>query len=295
MEGRSREQRLKAESRRKHTMNLLQRYPITSFFVLAFVLAWGIRITMNVASIEAPPLKLLAEFAPAIAALIVTRALTGKGSARTLLGREKAWRLHPWWYALVLLGPAALQLVSIGLFVLFGGPGVQFQFPGLVFLFTLIIGLLSATGEEIGWRGFAFPRLQARSNLVVASLIIGTLWACWHIPDDLTNLGLLAVPSTYIGFLWFLGLNVIGSLFMGWVYNRTGGSLFLMVLAHLGLTIFWKFVILPEQVGQFRPDYLSVILMGIVVVIVAVFTVTKKRTPAQLPEQVSTGAQQSVG
>lgn len=277
-------------------MNLLKRYPITAFFVLAFALAWGIRITMNVTSIQIPPLKLLAEFGPAIAALIVTRVLYGKGSARTLLGRVKAWRLPPWWYALVLLGPAVLQLASIGLFVLFGGPGVQFQFPGLVFLFTLIIGLLSATGEEIGWRGFAFPRLQSRSNLVVASLIVGALWAFWHIPDDITNLGLLTVPSTYIGFLWFLGLNVIGSLFMGWVYNRTGGSITLMVLAHLGLTIFLKFVILPEQVGQFDPSDLSIILMGVVAVILVVFSGPKNAAQAQQPsEQMSSVVQESIG
>jgi membrane protease YdiL (CAAX protease family) len=276
-------------------MNLLKRYPITAFFVLAFVLAWSIRITMNIASIEAPPLKLLAEFGPAIAALIVTRALYGKGGARTLLGRVKAWRLHPWWYALVLLGPAALQLASIGLFVLFGGPGAQFRSPSLDFLPTLIIGLLLATGEEIGWRGFAFPRLQARFNLVVASLVVGALWSFWHIPDDVTSLGKLAVSSTYIGFLWFLGLNMIGSLFMGWVYNRTGGSITLMVLAHLGLTIFTYFALVPEQTWQFNPINLSVILMGVVMVIVVVLTGTKKSAPAQQPEQASSDVQPSVG
>lgn len=276
-------------------MNLLKRYPITAFFVLAFALAWCIRITMNIASIEAPPLKLLAEYGPAIAALIVTRALYGKGSARTLLSRVKAWRLHPWWYVLVLLGPAALGVVSIGLFVLFGGPGVQFQFPGLTILFSLIIALLISVGEEIGWRGFAFPRLQSRSNLVVASLVIGSLWAFWHVPDDITRLSLLAVPSTYISFLWFLGLTVIGSLFMGCVYHRTGGSILLMALAHMGLTIFWNFVILPEQAGQFDPSDLSVILMGIVVVSIVVLTGTKKRALAQEPEPVSSGAQHSVG
>jgi hypothetical protein len=106
-------------------MNLLKRYPITAFFVLAFVLAWSIRITMNVTSIQIPPLKLLAEFGPAIAALIVTTALSGKAGRRVLLGRVRQWRVNPWWYVLVLLGPAALQLVSIGLFVFFGGTGAR--------------------------------------------------------------------------------------------------------------------------------------------------------------------------
>ncbi len=67
-----------------------------------------------------------------------------------------------------------------------------------------------------------------------------------------------------------------------------------MVLAHLGLIIFWRFAILPEQPGQFSPSGLSVILMGIVMVIVVAFTGMKKSTPAQ-QEQVASGAQQSAG
>ncbi len=276
-------------------MHLLKRYPITAFFVLALVLAWGIRITENTTSITIPPLNLLAEYGPAIAALLVTTALSGKAGRSAFLGRIRHWRVNPWWYVLVLLGPIALQLVSIGLFVLFGGPGVQFQFPDLGFLFTLVIGLLSFAGEEMGWRGFAFPQLQSRSNLVVASLIVGVLWAFWHIPGDITSLNLLALPTTYIAFLWFLGLTVVGSLFIGWVYNRTGGSISLMVLAHLGLIIFWKFAHQPEQTWQFSPSGLSVILIGIVMIIVMAFTGTKKRTLAQEPEQISAGTQHSAG
>jgi membrane protease YdiL (CAAX protease family) len=263
-------------------VNLLKRFPITSFFILAFALDWAIRITMNVTSIQAPPLKLLAEYAPALAAILVTVALQGKGGVRPLLSRVRLWRLNPWWYILVLLGPAALGLVSIGLFVLFGGQGVQFRFLGLELLFLLVIGFLSSLGEEIGWRGFAFPRLQSRSNLLVASLIVGALWGVWHFPDDITSLGLLAAPSTYIAFSWFLGLSVIGSVFMGWVYNRTGGSILLMTLSHMGLTIFWNFVIVSNQkVGQFGPDDLFIILMGIAVALLLVFTGAKQVAPAQ--------------
>src|SRR5437867_3485362 len=141
-------------------MNLLKRYPITAFFVLAFVISWGIRIPMGIASIDATPLKLLAEYGPAIAALIVTGAVNGKAGMRALLGRLLLWRVNPWWYVLVLFGPAALQLVSIGVFVLFSGSGGQFQFPGLFLPVILTIGIILSVGEEIGWRGFALPHLQ---------------------------------------------------------------------------------------------------------------------------------------
>ncbi len=276
-------------------MNLLKRYPITAFFVLAFVLSWSIRIGMNITSIDAAPLKLLAEFGPAIAALIVTTALNGKVGVRVLLGRVLKWRANPWRYALALLGPAALQLISIGAFVLLGGPGGQFQFPGLVLPIILTIGIILSMGEEIGWRGFASPHLQSRSNPVVASLIIGVLWAFWHVPGDITNLSLLTSPSTYIAFLWFLGLTVSGSVLMAWVYNRTGGSLLLMALFHLGLTVLWQFVTLPQAVGQFGPAELSVVLMGIAAVMVVVLDACMRTTQEQpssvplLEVQVSAG------
>ena len=202
-------------------MNLLKRYPITSFFVLAFMISWSIRIPMAIFSIDAAPLKLLAEFGPTIAALIVTGAVHGKAGVRALLGRVRKFRVNPWWYVLVLFVPAALQLASIGVFVLFGGPGAQFQFPGLFLPVILTIGIILSIGEEIGWRGFALPRLQTRTNPLIASLIIGVLWGIWHIPGDLPTLlnnpSLLAASSTYVAYAWFLGLTVIGSVLIAWV------------------------------------------------------------------------------
>ena len=264
-------------------MNLLKRCPIIAFFVLAFVISWSIRIPMAIASIEVAPLKLLAEYGPAIAALIVTAALSGKAGVGALLSRLLLWRIKPWWYVLVLFGPAAFQLVSIGAFVLVGSPGSRFQFPGLGLLITLTIGILLSIGEEIGWRGFALPHLQSRSTPLVASFIIGVLWAFWHVPSDITNLNLLTSPSTYIAFLWFLGLTVTGSVLMAWVYNHTGGSLLLMALSHLGLSVLWQFVALPQQAGQFGPDKLATVLMGIAAVVVVVLDARMRTTQEQPP------------
>jgi len=101
------------------------------------------------------------------------------------------------------------------------------------------------------------------------------------VPGDITNLGLLTSSSTYIAFLWFLGLTITGSVLMAWVYNRTGGSLLLMALFHLGLTVLWQFVALPQQVGQFGPAELSVVLMGIVAVMVVVLDARMRTTQEQ--------------
>jgi len=72
---------------------------------------------------------------------------------------------------------------------------------------------------------------------------------------------------------------------MAWVYSRTGGSLLLMALFHLGLTVLWQFVALPQQVGQFGPAELSVVLMGIAAVMVVVLD-ARMRTTQEQPSSV---------
>lgn len=272
-------------------MRILKRYPATSFFVLAFLISWSIRISMVILGIDVAPLKLLAEFGLTFAALIVTGAISGKAGVRALLSRVKRYRVNPVWYVLVLSGPAALQLVSIGLFVLFGGPGARFQFSGLLLPIILTIGLLLSFGEEIGWRGFAFPQMQARFHPVVASLIIGVLWAIWHIPGDfptmLKNPALLSESSTYLAFLWFLGLTTTGSVLMGWIYNRTGGSILLMALFHLGLSLLGQFATTPQAIGQFNPMDLSTIMMAVIAIIVIAVTATKPATDQEKTREQS--------
>lgn len=266
-------------------MNLIKRYPITSFFVLSFVLVWSIRITLNTLSLTIPPVNLVAEYSPTIAAIIVAAALDGGAGVRALLSRVGRWRVNPGWYLLVLVGPAALELVALGLFVLVGGPGARLQFPGLNFglLFLLLLGLALSLGEEIGWRGFALPHMQTRFGSVGASLIIGALWAIWHIPGDITNLRLLTLPTTYIAFLWFLSFTMLASVLMGWVYNRTGGSILIAALFHLGLSILWRFVMLPEKGGQFSPNDLFTLLMGVIIVTGIVVARTCRSAPTPQP------------
>ena len=93
---------------------------------------------------------------------------------------------------------------------------------------ALIFGLLISLVEEVGWRGYAFPRLQARWGSLAGGVMLGVIWYLWHIPMFLG----LGVPMNLVlvMLLYFCG----ASLFLAWIYNGTQRSLLLAVLAHLG-------------------------------------------------------------
>jgi membrane protease YdiL (CAAX protease family) len=117
-------------------------------------------------------------------------------------------------------------------------------------------------GEELGWRGFALPRMQARKPALAASLLLGILWGLWHLPFE------IAVGISPLGYLDFL-LFIIGfSVLYTWVYNNTWGSLFLIVLFHAVMDIVVS-TILPTSTTWIVP-ILTLILLWVVVALVVV-------------------------
>ena len=102
--------------------------------------------------------------------------------------------------------------------------------PLLGFAFFLAFSIFpgSALGEEIGWRGYALPRLQGRMSALSASLILAPIWALWHLPLWLQGKP-FQTPTLYAGFV----ISAFAlSILLTWVYNSTGGSLLLVVLLH---------------------------------------------------------------
>src|SRR5215218_11228303 len=216
-------------------MSLVRRHPLITFFVLTYALAWILWLPLVVLqdTIPAVPglvLVLLGSNVPSLLAIVLTALLLGRGALRKLLGRLLIWRVNPLWYLVVVLGPAALAGGVVALNTLLGGPALSLGMPLLgvaVFLaFSIFPG--SALGEEIGWRGYALPRLQAGRSALSASLLLAPIWALWHLPLWLTG-DPVKTPTFYAAFVVSaFALSVI----LTWVYNSTGGSLLMVVLLH---------------------------------------------------------------
>jgi membrane protease YdiL (CAAX protease family) len=233
----------------------LARYPLTSFFVIAYLFAWLIEVPIALSAQGILPFALphvtvaigiiAATFGPAVAAFVMTGTIEGKAGVLRLLRRLVQWRVGIQWYLFVLVGiPIIIVLGTIvipGALEVFQpiiGP-LLLAYP-LAFLLTFLLG--GPLGEEPGWRGFALPRLQERNGPLGGSLILGVLWALWHFPLFWSGVW---TPPTVPNMVMFILMITALTVIMTWVFNHAAGSVLLMMLTHASFNTFANKIDLP--------------------------------------------------
>ena len=218
------------------------RASLLAFLGLAFALSWAIEIPLALQARDVVQLGLpdalhyLASFGPMLAALLVAR-VGGGGALRRLLGGLARWRVAPR-YALFAVGaPLALfalaGLVSalLGAAPDLGHLGEVDGLPNLGALGALALWLATfGVGEELGWRGFALPRLQASLTAWRATLVLGVAWAAWHLPAFFYRPTYRAMGPA--GFVAFSVSILAASVVFTWLFNATGGSVLVVALFH---------------------------------------------------------------
>ncbi len=263
-------------------VQLARRHPLTVFFVLAYALTWAVWIPRAL-GVQVGVVGQAWTWMPAVAAFAAA-ALTGGRAAVSDLGRRLVrWRVAWPWYAVVIVGPAVFSLAVGAVYVLLGGSwsaalpaAFTTPFPSLA-LFLVILTLTDGLGEETGWRGFALPRLLERSNPLVASLLLGVLWAGWHLPLVWTEGSSLSGSPVW---LLFLNLPATSVLFT-WVFLRTRGSVLLAALLH-GATNLFVVSPVPGVSGDLTLSLLATAakwVLVLVLVAVAGAQLTRKADP----------------
>ncbi|WP_372449283.1 CPBP family intramembrane glutamic endopeptidase [Streptomyces montanisoli] len=237
----------------------MARAPLTSFFLMAFVLSWlawtpyvlsenGLGIAHFAFPSALGTTQLLgvlpgAYLGPILSAFAVTAITDGRPGLRAWTGRLAKWRVNWRWYAgVIVAAPAALTIASVAL------AGAGPVLPSAAVLTAYVPGLLlqmvtTGLAEEPGWRDFAMPRLQRRYGPLTGTLIVGPLWGAWHLPLFLTEWG--GWPDvTWRQPVVFVVTTVAFSFVMTWVFNRSGESLPIAMLLHTGvnnyLSIAWS-------------------------------------------------------
>lgn len=216
-------------------ITLIKRYPLAAFFIGAYLGSWLFWSPMvlipdlpfgHIALINQLGLFL----GPFTSALLVTLITEGRGAMRALLTRMVQWRAPLVWYLLaVLMIPV---VTGAGYFI--GGQQVELPTVQLLAMSYVIFLLGGPLQEEIGWRGFALPRLQTKLTPLVASLLLGVIHCLWHAPLFFTAEWDTArdSPDQYLAYLLLvLSLSIV----MTWLYNGSRGSVLLVILGHNGI------------------------------------------------------------
>ena len=205
----------------------IAKHPVLSFIVTAFGWTWPLAALIQ----QSMVFPLLALFGPCIAAIIVLYANRGIAGLRELGSKFRlSGALLPWCVIAAII--PLLLLVPIWLFrTWFWGP-IEFEMNPLSVL-GLVVALL-IVGEEVGWRGFLLPYLLQRYSPVISSLIVGLVWAVWHLPNFL----LPNYPHRGLPFSAFVMITLAFSVLFTWLYLNTAGSLVIMVIFHAALNLF---------------------------------------------------------
>ena len=218
------------QSNRSLLARLINDYPVVVFSALAIGFSWTVWIATF--SITTPRSGLgmlgivLGAFGPAAAGAVVTR-LRGE-SVRAWLATVFDWRRPLRWYGLAIAVPVVGAIgVAAVVFSLVGLPDSS-SLAQLApwFLFNLVLATLFTGGnEEFGWRGFALPHLQKRFSALTASVLLGGVWALWHVP--------MFVYGVYqLSPLLYAACVVSFAVILTWYYNASDGSVLGAVLLH---------------------------------------------------------------
>jgi uncharacterized protein len=218
----------------------IRRHPLVAFFVLTVAFTWAIEIPMQVFQLQ--PLQLVVGWMPGLAALLVAGAIEGPDGIRTLLRGLLLWRVSLQWHALALFGFLVLWFAAQALNPAFGGSGLHLPALSLAVLVSfvgMLIVRMLLSSEELAWSGFALPRLQARHSALAASLLLGVIWAAWHLP-------LFFTPGSQrdMGFALFLVGTICTRVMLTWVFNSSGGSVLLCSLLHQSINT-WTDLLAP--------------------------------------------------
>jgi membrane protease YdiL (CAAX protease family) len=222
----------------------IRRRPVGVYFSLAFLLSYGGFIVVDgpkLARSEAiPPLDALLLFPVLVVGvgllgIVLTAIVDGRAGLRDLFSRMGRWRVNVGWYAAALFIPPVLILAVLSILSALVSPAFT---PGY-FLLGVVFGLVPGFFEEIGWMGFAFPKMRRNMknrSVLATGVLLGVLWGLWHAPV-VDSLGAAAPHGVYWlpFFLSFIALVAAIRVLIVWIYSNTQ-SVLLAQLMHFSST-----------------------------------------------------------
>jgi membrane protease YdiL (CAAX protease family) len=234
--------------------------PLLTYYLLTFAISWGGGLVVlgpeGFLGLREPSQPeflggiLSGIIGPSVAGALLTRFVDGRSGLRHLRSRLFKWQVAAHWYAVALLsGPLVSSVVLLLLRLNDRGFVPQIlisDHKSSLLLLGVAAGSVIGFCEELGWTGFAVPRLRRHHGILTTGMIVGFLWGGWHFPIFSGASRSAGMPAAlYLSVLLFSFLPPFRVL-MVWLYDRTG-SLFLAMIMHAGLSA--TSLILQPQTG----------------------------------------------
>lgn len=273
-------------------MAFIKRHPVWSYFTLTFLISWGGILLLGTPGIltgtdwQSDPQFQLAVLGmlvgPPVAGLLLTSLVAGKAGLRELLSRLLKWRVSALWYAVALLTAPLLEMIVLlslaQISPIFLPSIVMTEDKATLLLAGIAVGLVGGLVEELGWTGFAIPRLRTRYGVLTIGLLVGILWGAWHL---LQMWWVGSTSSAQLALTLFLPLYFLSAtaqltayrVLMVWVYDHTE-SLLVAVLMHASYIFSTLFVLAPPTTGLPFLTYSWTFAAALWVVVVAVVVAT---------------------
>lgn len=272
--------------------SFLKRHALVTGIILMFLLTWPIDLSNSGLMPFKVPfiLYLFLGWGFIVAAVLMTWLTLGGRAVAQLLRRYFQWRVRWTWYLALLIMPA-IAVLGVFLNAALSGVPADFSkvaadqlrpsgFSRLAFALPFFVLDLISNGEEIGWRGYVLPRLQAKYSALGAALLTGVIWGLWHLPKLVTH-------WDWSYFALFMLDTIAKAVFLAWMYNGTGGSLLLVAMAHsawntTGIFIPTASTVSVENLGALAMQVLIEILLVVVTVVSAGPADLPRTAPKQL-------------
>ncbi len=274
------------------TKAFIQRHPVATYFSMVFLISYGSFLVVvgpklirgeAMQSTDAFLLFPVIVVGVCLVGIVLTSIVDGRSGLRNLFSRVGRWRVGMRWYAVALLTPPVLILAVLLTFRTLVSP----IFIPHFFLLGILFGLVPGFLEEIGWMGFAFPRMQLKQGTLATGILLGVLWGLWHAPV-VDYLGAAAPHGVYWlpFFLTFVALVTAMRVLIVWVYSNTG-SVLLAQLMHVSSTA--SLVLLaPSPISPAQETLWYAAYAAVLWIVVALVAVTYGKRLVRQATQVKT-------
>ena len=230
----------RADASDRTGVSLVRSYPAATYFCLTFLVSWSAALAVALPHLlrreTLPTLTGVLMFpamllGPSTCGILMTLWTDARNGLGELFGRMRRWRIRARWYLLLLIPPTLVLGVLLCMSTI-----VSADYWPNFFLLGLLFGVPAGLFEEIGWMGFAFPKLWLKRSAVGSAVVLGLTWSLWHLPvinflGSATPHGKYWLPFFFAFAAAMTAMRVI----ISWVYANTG-SVGLAQVLHVSST-----------------------------------------------------------